>query len=288
MGEEEAHTQQNIEFLIIIIYLMSSFILFWVVVGASTSSSDCLRACLLQLSSIMLRVLVALQLLVGFPVNGFIRGHRRIPRFSKCRQWLTATAEEAYTVTLPKPLGVTIEKLPGATRTTGEGVVAVVAVRGNAESEGIQPGDALVGMQSIFGDAIWPVPTEADAVERIEEHIANIDGDVTLQLLKGGAQGVCEENLDLECDVFFDGGSAATGKSDSEMKDLWGSIYEDDYFIGDATIGSPDDDFANDPVDIFAGEADREAVFGDGALADSTQGGGGETEEKPKKKGWFG
>ena len=243
---------------------------------------------LLQLSLIMLRALLALQLLVGF-VDGFIHGHRRVRQEAfLTRQWLTATAEDTYTVTLPKPLGVTIEKLPGATRTTGEGVVAVVAVRGNAESEGIEPGDALVGMQSIFGDAIWPVPTEVDAVERIEEHIANIDGDVTLQLLKGGAQGVCEENLDLECDVFFAGGSAATGKSDSEMKDLWGSIYEDDYFIGDATIGNPDDDYANDPVVVFAGESDREAVFGDGALTDSSSQDGGQKEEKPKKKGWFG
>lgn len=188
-------------------------------------------------------------------------------------------------MSLPKPLGITIEKVPGAN------TVAIVAVRGNAEENGIMTGDALVGMGSLFGDAIWPVPTEADAVERIEQHISLIDGEVPLQLERGGAREKCEE-VELECDVFFDSSGFAEGKSDEDMKGLWGSIYDDDYYTGDGSIENPNEEDTFDASEtfspIFAGEADRDAVFGDGELPKTEGVTEDRSEAKPKKKGWFG
>ena len=73
---------------------------------------------------------------------------------------------------------------------------------------------------------------------------------------------------------------------------LWGSIYDDDYYTGDGSIENPNEEDTFDASEtfspIFAGEADRDAVFGDGELPKTEGVTEDRSEAKPKKKGWFG
>ena len=73
------------------------------------------------------------------------------------------------------------------------------------------------------------------------------------------------------------------------MKNLWGSIYENEYYTGDSTIDIDTDDF------VFPQEDDMDDVFSDRELkkknSDENNDGNrsrSEEDSKPKKKGWFG
>ena len=259
-------------------------------VPLTTDLADTGLSTLVAASSLVETMLSVLRLisylLVGFlsPTTGFLPPSvvRSRTFAANSRTSITTIEDDVYSISLPRPLGITIEKVPGSNS------VAIVGVRGNAESRGVRTGDALVGIGSIFGDAIWPIPTGSDAVEKIEEHISLCESDVTLQLVPGGAREACEEAA-LECDTFFDTGGFQDGKSDADMKNLWGSIYENEYYTGDSTIDIDTDDF------VFPLEDDMDDVFSDRELkkksSDENNDGnrsGSEEDSKPKKKGWFG
>ena len=62
------------------------------------------------------------------------------------------TVTSTYDVILERPLGLTIE-------TAGDMIVVVeLKEGGSADVAGVEVGDALVGMMSFFGDAMWPAP----------------------------------------------------------------------------------------------------------------------------------
>lgn len=86
--------------------------------------------------------------------------------------------EGVYEVVLNKPFGLTIEQI--------KNVTAVLEVRGNAEKAGVCAGDALIGLESFFGDAMWGVPSGENAVDDIETHLGFCGGRVRLRFEKSG------------------------------------------------------------------------------------------------------
>jgi len=122
---------------------------------------------------------------------GFIF-HRRTPwQLGNIKQRMSGgggveVGDDRYDVTLKLPLGVTIEKI--------DGVVAVLGVTegGNGAAAGVGRGDALVGMQSFFGDAIWAVPTGSEAIDEIEQHIRQCGDEIVLRFQRGGAAALLE------------------------------------------------------------------------------------------------
>ena len=122
-----------------------------------------------------------------------------------------------YEVKLPKPLGITIENIRGD--------IVIVGAKGNAAEAGVASGDALIGLGSFFGDAIWAVPKGPEAIIDIEAHIFNCDNEVTLQLARGGGRAA-EAALASRAAAMLDERQSSerifvAGASEAELNEIW-------------------------------------------------------------------
>ena len=139
----------------------------------------------------MMKILTFFASLLPLGGYGFLF-HRRTPSpLGNLKQRMSGgggveAGDDRYDVTLKLPLGVTIENI--------DGIVAVLGVMegGNGAAAGVGRGDALVGMQSFFGDAIWAVPTGSEAIDEIEQHIRQCGDEVVLRFQRGGAAALLE------------------------------------------------------------------------------------------------
>lgn len=101
--------------------------------------------------------------------------------------------EGEFDVRLARPLGISIKKAVDSRR------VFVTSVKGHAEAAGVRVGDELVGVASVFGDAVWALPATGNVIAGVKDHIKLCEADtVPLRFMKG--EGALPSNAGLEGD----------------------------------------------------------------------------------------
>jgi len=129
-------------------------------------------------------------------------------------------ADDEFEVELERPLGVTVQE--GA---NGRVFVQGCRAGGRAQEAGVAPGDEIIGVSAIFGDAIWGC--EGAGLDRVEGLIRSRQESVTLRLRHGTGETEASTDMFDEEDVdtyifnsIFDDSAAADAYDEEDGDDI--------------------------------------------------------------------
>jgi len=134
---------------------------------------------------------------------------------------------------MTKPLGISIEE---TISDDNKIMVYIPEVGEKALEAGVKPGDVIVGISAIFGDAIWPM--KGQTAEKITSMVRSRDGNsLKLKLERGHGfdlETMLAKQEQEEADLASSSkamGIRKGGESDLDYKEVWRKVYTSDYDI---------------------------------------------------------